>query len=148
MHDFINNVKELIALFQQMIPLEQQKLEAARDDNMIVIEDCMIKEQASVLRLKGLENEREKLQEQLGVKGKTFRQILERFPEEAGELQPLFSELTAQIKMFGEINEGANTLLRTNIFRIENAIREKEGGIYSATGSPMQGEQHFTNRKA
>lgn len=108
----------------------------------------MKKEQAATLRLKGLENEREKSQEKMGVKTLTFRQILEQFPDERAELQPLFAELTSNIQRFQDMNEGANTILKTKVFRIENAIHAKEGGIYSETGAPVQREKHFTNTKA
>ena len=148
MRDFIKVIEGLIELFRQLTPLEEKKMEAAKENNVVFIEDCMVKEQAAILKLKGLENEREKIQEKLGMKGLTFREILEKFPEEAESLRPLFSELTTQIQMFQEINDGANSVIKTNLHQIESAIRLKDGGIYSETGMPAKPEQHFTNRKA
>lgn len=147
MHNFVKVIEELIELFKQLIPLEEKKLEASKDNNIMVIEDCMVKEQAAILKIRGLEQEREKLQEAMGAAGLKFREILDRFPEEAEVLQPLFSELNTQIQVFQEINDGANAVLKTNIYNIEQVIHFKESGIYSGTGEAANAGQHFTNRK-
>ena len=57
--DFKKIIEELIALFDHLIPIEQEKLDAAIKNRVTFVEDCMHKEQAAVLQLRGLEQKRE-----------------------------------------------------------------------------------------
>ena len=51
--DFKKIIEELIALFDHLIPIEQEKLDAAIKNRVTFVEDCMHKEQAAVLQLRG-----------------------------------------------------------------------------------------------
>ena len=73
---FSKIIEEFIALFDHLIPIEQEKLDAAVKNRITFVEDCMHKEQAAVLQLRGLEQKREAQQKLLGMEGYTFRQIL------------------------------------------------------------------------
>ena len=79
---FTEIIKEFIALFDNLIPIEQEKLDAAVKNRITFVEDCMHKEQAAVLKLRGLEQRREAEQKRLGMEGYTFRQILEHVPDD------------------------------------------------------------------
>ena len=46
-------------LFRSLTTVEQQKLDAAVANDLSILEDCMKKEQAFVLRLRGLEQQRD-----------------------------------------------------------------------------------------
>ena len=84
---FSKIIEEFIALFDHLIPIEQEKLDAAVKNRITFVEDCMHKEQAAVLQLRGLEQKREAQQKLLGMEGYTFRQILEHAPEEEVAVQ-------------------------------------------------------------
>lgn len=147
MQGFVDVINQLIVLFKELVPLEEKKREAARSNDIPFIEDCMVKEQSAILKLKGLEQERERLLKNMGMGGLSFREILETYPEHSDTLRPLFTELGSQIQMFKEISEGADVIIKTNLNQIENAIKIKEGGIYSEAGETVVQERHFTNRK-
>ena len=76
--NFSKLIEEFIEFFEELIPVEQEKLDAAVKNRVSFVEECMHKEQAAVLRLRGLEQKREKEQERLNLAGCTFRQILEK----------------------------------------------------------------------
>ena len=96
--DFIKLIEEFICFFDELIPLEQEKLDAAVKNRVSFIEECMHKEQAAILRLRGLEQKRDKTQEKLGIKDYTFRQILENAPEDVSSvLKPLFDQMSEQV---------------------------------------------------
>ena len=99
--DFISLIHDFIDLFRSLTTVEQQKLDAAVANDISILEDCMKKEQAFVLRLRGLEQQRDTLQRKLKMKDLKFREILSRVPDEVKEeLTPLFQELSEKVRIF------------------------------------------------
>ena len=110
MDEFIAILEDLIHLFQDMIQIEQDKLVAAQKDRITFVEDCMNKEQAAILKLKGLEKKRETCQERLGYKGCTFRQILSKVSgDDYTQLNYLFEGLSEHVRLFQDINNSARS---------------------------------------
>lgn len=150
--DFKKIIEELIALFDHLIPIEQEKLDAAIKNRVTFVEDCMHKEQAAVLQLRGLEQKREAEQIRLGMKGYTFRQILEQAPEEAtAVLDPLFKQLGERVRTFQSISESARNIIEVNLHVIQSALAAEGPGktTYSATGQKKDDNikrNHFTSR--
>lgn len=149
--DFIKLIEEFINFFDELIPIEQEKLDAAVKNRVSFIEECMHKEQAAVLRLRGLEQKREKEQEKLGMKDYTFRQILEKAPEETSSiLRPLFDRLSEQIRTLQGISDNAKDIIKVNLYTIQSSLSEKSPGreTYSASGRKADNNNpnHFTSR--
>lgn len=148
MNEFQRVLKELIELFTQLTGIEQVKLEAAAGNHVATVEECMTKEQALTMKLRGLEKEREKYQAEAGYEGMTFHQILEQASEqEAKELLPLFDGLSRVIQMCQEVNEDSQKILKTNLHMIERALKEKEGSTYTGDGKNEAESRHLTNRR-
>ena len=106
--DFISLIHDFIDLFRSLTTVEQQKLDAAVANDISILEDCMKKEQAFVLRLRGLEQQRDTLQKELRMEDLKFREILSRVPDEVKEeLTPLFQELSEKVRIFQSINASA-----------------------------------------
>ena len=80
--EFISLIHDFIDLFRSLTTVEQQKLDAAVANDLSILEDCMKKEQAFVLRLRGLEQQRDTLLRKLKMKDLKFREILSRVPDE------------------------------------------------------------------
>lgn len=150
--DYSKIIKEFIALFDHLIPIEQEKLDAAVKNQVTFIEDCMHKEQAAVLQLRGLEQKREAEQKRLGMEGYTFRQILEHAPEDANALlSPLFDQLAERVRSFRSISDSAKDIIEVNLHVVQSALAaENSGGnTYSASGrkeDTMKKKNHFTSR--
>lgn len=62
--DFITTIRDFIQLFDSLNRIEQEKLDAALKNRVSFVEDCMKKEQAAILRMRGLEQKREEAQKQ------------------------------------------------------------------------------------
>ncbi|HIX28262.1 MAG TPA: flagellar protein FlgN [Candidatus Blautia stercoravium] len=149
--DFISLIKEFIQLFDALISVEQQKLDAAVSNQVSFVEECMKKEQAFVLRLRGLEKRRESLQENMDMKDFTFSRILEKAPPEAKEqLSPLFQQLSQRVRDFQNVNESAKDAIQLNLYKLQSAIQtsSQKNNFYSASGEKVSEETHFTNRFA
>lgn len=149
--NFTNIIKEFIEFFDELIAIEQEKLDAATKNQVSFVEECMHKEQAAILRLRGLEQKREKEQERLGMSGFTFRQILERASEEdANILNPLFNQLSGQVRMMQSLSDNAKDIIEVNLHMIQSSLARKTPGgeTYSASGTKKDNgnQKHFTSR--
>lgn len=147
--EFRSLIKEFLELFDALTSVEQKKLDAAVKNQVTFVEECMKKEQAFVLQLRGLEQRRESQQEALGMKDLTFREMLEKVPSEVQEeLQPLFQELSKKVRDFQSINENAKDAITINLHKIQGAMQSapEKNQFYSASGQKSSEENHFTNR--
>lgn len=113
---FSSLMEEFIALFDSLAAIEQQKLDAVAKDKVSFVEECMNKEQAAILKLRGLELRREQEQERLGMKGFSFRQILEAVSEEErSPLKELFDRLSASVGAFQSVSASAKELIEIKL---------------------------------
>ena len=147
--EFISLIHDFIDLFRSLTTVEQQKLDAAVANDLSILEDCMKKEQAFVLRLRGLEQQRDTLQRKLKMKDLKFREILSRVPDEVKEeLTPLFQELSEKVRIFQSINASAQDAISVNLHNIQSVLKsgQPDAGVYSASGTNKPDETHFTNR--
>lgn len=130
MNDFIVVIEDMIHLFQELIQIEQSKLEAAVKNRVTHVEDCMNQEQAAILKLRGLEKNREVCQEQLGYKNDTFQQILSKTTgTEHIQLKKLFDSLTYQVRLFQEVNESARSMIEVNLHMINKELNNSQSGM-------------------
>lgn len=147
--EYSSLMEEFLALFDSLISVEQKKLDAAIENQVSFVEECMKKEQAFVLRLRGLEQHRESLQEAMGMKDLTFRELLEKVPAEVKEdLEPKFQELSRKVTAFQNINENAKDAIMVNLHNIQTAMESgtEKNQLYSSSGEKTPEERHFTNR--
>ncbi len=148
MKEFQRVIREMTALFHQFTGVEQVKLDAAAGNHVATVEECMTKEQSLILKLRGLEQERERCQKEAGYGGMRFREILAAVSEEERkELLPLFDGLSREIQMFQEVNEDAGRVLSNNLHKIRKALDEKGGGIYGEDGRNEAEVTHMTSRR-
>ena len=145
--DFIKIMNEFINFFDELISIEQEKLDAAVNNRV----SFMHKEQAAILKLRGLEQKREKEQERLGMKEYTFRQILEHAPEDAAsELNPLFDRLSEQVRLTQSLSGNIKDAIEVNLHVIQSSLSGGTSGreTYSASGQKNNNNthNHFTSR--
>lgn len=147
--DFIALIKDYIELFDTLIDVEQEKLDAVTTDDIIKVEESIKQEQAVILRLKGLEHRRELAQTSMDMKDLTFREILEQAPEDVSTaMNPVFQELIRKVRTFQSINDNAKDAIHVKLHHIQSMLNpSSEGKTYSSSGtdSPSEGT-HFTNR--
>lgn len=130
MKEFISIVNELIKLFSHLCEVEQKKLHTVEKNRVTLLEDCMNEEQAAILKLRGLDNRREKCMQNLGLEGATFQQILERVSDEDREhLQPLFHELSEKVRQFQELSDSAKAMIEINLHHINQVIAANQSEI-------------------
>ena len=123
MNEFTAVVEDLVELFEELIEIEQIKIEAVKKNMVSYVEDCMNREQAAVLKLRGLEKKRETCQKNMGFEGYTFKQILESTTgEDHSRLRQLFDTLSHHVSLFQDTNESARAMLEISLHNINKAI--------------------------
>ncbi len=147
MDEFKKIIEQLISLFEQLTKIETVKLDAVAGKHVGTVEDCVTQQQALLLKLRGLEQARERAQAKAGYAGMQFREILEKVPDDEREdLFRLFDSLSREIQMFREVNNDSNQLLRTHLHSIDKALRSKAGSTYNGDGK-SETVRHMTSRR-
>lgn len=146
-------IQEMIDFFKQFQELEHTKFEAVRQNDLISLEECMKKEQADILVLRGLERKQAQVQKELGFEDKSFKEILDLVPyEKKAELEAMYNELLNSLEIFKSTTEGIKKTIELNLYAIDNAvqrIREKHSnGKEALDGSNVNKKNHsFTSKK-
>lgn len=147
MEQFKNIIKSMISLFESLEVWEQKKIDAVTKNKIILLEEAMNKEQAEILKLRGMERELYAVQKEHGWEGKTFRQIIPLIPEEEKqEIEGLFRKFSDCIKSFQAVNEEAKKALNIQIYAINKAMQQN-GLEYNDSGKIKNRKQSFTNTR-
>lgn len=154
-NDFKTVISDLISLIEDFNKLETEKLKAVQQNLVTFVEEAMKKEQASIMKLRGLDKKREAIQKDLGWEGLTFQQILSQVTVvEKEELQPLFEQLSNDVTQFNSTRENAQKALEINLHHINKMIARKaaeESRAYTSDGNPSKPNHisnHLRNTKA
>lgn len=130
---------EMTAFFQEFLPVEQEKLKAAGNKQATFVEECMAKEQAMILKLKGYEKRREEALKKAGMEGKTLQEITGQLSgEERAQMQNVTEAFSRAVREFHSANEEALKLIQLNIRELDAVIAEKEQGAALGEHTPGQ----------
>lgn len=96
----------------------------------------MKKEQAEILVLRGLERKQQEIQSQMGFTGLTFREMIDRAPEqEKAELEKAYSRLSDSLRSFPEDYPEVKQAIDLNLHVIQKVLQKddtKENAASSA----------------
>lgn len=153
--DFIAIIRELIAFFDNMAITQKQKLDAAIKQDVVQIEECMKKEQAEVLRFRGLDKRRCELQAALHFQNLSLKEILPLVEKNRNaECNALFDRLDDSVKLYRSAFNSAKLAIETNLYRVNSALAassapKQNAGVYSASGQTKtpSASGRFTSRQ-
>ena len=151
MEELMTILQETNHFLLEVTQVEQKKYEATLENNVVVVEDCMKKEQALLLKLKGLDKKREKALQNVGKPNATFREIIATFPEEQKmPLDKLFAQMQENLKKYKEVERNAQSALEFNIHCIDKQLEQVQGNkgkMYEGHGKVKQATKSFTSRR-
>lgn len=127
MEEFLKIIKELSEVLTELIAYSEIKVDAAQSNKVSMVDDCLKKEQALVMKFRGFEQKREKLMEDLGFSGKSFQEILS-IIEEAKREEAIvaFEGLSQKVQMLQILQAELDVLMKLNIRELEQAINQKK----------------------
>lgn len=140
---FVHALEQLSEVVSKLTKAETAKAEAAAAKEHKRMDSFLKEEQALLLKIRGLEQQRDRQAAALGWKDMTFRQILKVAQgEEAAALLPIFTDLEERLRELTDAKETAKRI-------ITSRLREFE--LLLGTGNPdgIPGEEvpsYFHNK--
>lgn len=127
--------------------IEQQKADAAASKQHQLLDGLIRSQQALILKLRGLEQHRKKLMDELGFQGLTFRQALAQSdPELSRLLSPHFTALTQAARQLKETKEASDQILKVRLRELSFLTAGAQGISYESNGGiTPQLAPHFKN---
>lgn len=145
--EFKGLMDEYITLFDQLIAFESKKLDAIAANNVELLDLQMKDEQAYLLKLKGLDIKREKLQKQMSMENLSFREIISKLEgEKKVILQNSFEILTKRTEEMKAAANSTKLYIELHLHSL-NLLISKLGGNEQNTGYDKNGVQPLSDTK-
>jgi flagellar biosynthesis/type III secretory pathway chaperone len=144
LREFIQVMDQQNQILDQMFDLGEQKQHVIIVGQLTDLDSLIQEEAGLVANLENLENQRFKLQQQLGVQESTALELLEWAGQEClplqGELEEAINRLGYNLTRLKAINNHNNELIEQSLQYIENVQAMLNGdiaGTYSDKGNPV-----------
>lgn len=126
--EFMELMRQHIACYKEFLALENQKFEDMSQNRLEKLDQHVKKEEAYLLKAKGLERTRELFLEQFGMGDYTMTQVIASFPSsEKEEATILFNELSELLLDLKQSNTRGNFLAELRLRRIQGILKKLEG---------------------
>lgn len=143
----------MLGFYREFLALEEEKLDALKSSRLELLDPLLRREQAFVLRAKGLELDRQRLMEESGNSEATFHALLELFlPEEREKPKELYEELSSTIVRLQKVSSDSERLLKIKstraaaiISRLENDPQLRQ--VYSEKLSKAKPDRSVFSKK-
>ncbi len=128
-------LRELSGTLKTLTEVAREKTRAVRSDDLAGLNECMKKEQALTLALRGYDRKRESALASLGLAGVPLSGLAARVPEDcrAGTRETV-EELRLQYTLFRGAAEVARDTLECNLHQIEGVLRTLEADEADGAG--------------
>lgn len=119
LNDLNNIVIQITTFMEELAILEQEKLNAITQKKLTALDDCMKKQQAQILKLRGLDKKREQIQADLGFANISYKEILTKLNGSEEQIAiTLFNTLQESTDAFYALNSITKAALNDNLYRV------------------------------
>lgn len=127
--EYLAMLRKLTKTLETLTDVEQTKTKAVMAGDLAVVEKCMKQEQAASLTLRGLDQKREKMMDQLGMRGVPLRQIMDHCPPgQEEQTRQTADVLRRQYAVFCGASDVARSTLEKHLHVMEEMQKEFSGG--------------------
>jgi len=123
MEELIELLKESAEVYKQFLELEYKKYDIVIKNDISTLDDIVSKEQVVFLKMRGLEQKREKLVVSLGMNGRTFKEIIDDQDEDENLLSE-YQNLKSIISEVKKISSLCKTLIEVRLHRLDKAMSQ------------------------
>ncbi len=142
--DYVKLLQGLAKTLGQLAEIEREKNAAAASGDLAKVEDCMKREQAMSLSLRGYDQKREAMLAALGLTGVPLSRLEEHSPEEHYlAVKAAAEELRRQYEIFQAASQAARTTLEVNLRAIERVQTVQAGDSAQAEEERKQHQTDF-----
>ena len=143
---FLNIIRDLTDIAHKIAQIEEEKAVAVSLKRHDLLEGFMKKEQASILKLRGLDQHRIRLTTLLGWDSLTFSQILEEVnPLQREYLKMLFLKLEQELMRLIQSKELSERIINVRIYELLVTVERKAGIPYDNTRTVNLDECLYAN---
>lgn len=120
-------LEEYTGFYQSFFELETDKYVAITQNHLKELDDFVKREQAMMLKSRGMEQERERRMKAAGCPDLKFRELPERVPPELSEaFSRVYDEMTQVFQNLKIVNQQSNNLVQIRLRRIGEAASQLE----------------------
>ena len=122
---YLGVLRDLTGTLDRLAPLEKQKAETVRADDLLALDEVLKQEQALGLNLRGLELKRQKLVPQLGLDNVPLSKLHEHCPPQlADEARKTAAALKESYEVYRGQADVARNMLELNLHQIDKFLLE------------------------
>jgi len=144
--DYLKLLRDLTHTLEKLAQIEREKNEAASAGDVRGVEDCMKREQAMSLSLRGYDQKRTAMLADLGLEGVRLSGLAEHSPEDIRlEAKAAAEELRRQYSLFQSASHVARNTLELNLRAIEKLQAQQAG---DAAQAEEERKEHQTDFRA
>lgn len=124
--EYVQLLRELGQTLQRLTALQPEKMAAVRAHDLDQLNECMKREQAGALALRGLEQKRSKLAAALGVAEVPIRQLPQRCPQECrSAMAEAVEALLRQGQELRSAQNAARTVVEGDLRRVNGELERR-----------------------
>lgn len=139
---YLQLLAEIKAVIDQLVNVEQQKLEAVHKGDLLAVDECIRQEQAISLTMRSLDNRRDKMMPELGLVGSNLSNLADLFPPDLrADAAKAASALRSSHADYNSISEATRMAL-------ERGLREIDAMMQPAAAAPEAAQARPTARQA
>ncbi|WMJ78586.1 MULTISPECIES: flagellar protein FlgN [unclassified Sedimentibacter] len=121
----IKLLEESSNLYKNFLELEYKKYDTVIKNDIETLDDIVSKEQAYYLKIRGIEQKREKLLDSMGYKNMTLKEVIEAADDKkAAMLKEKYEEFAKIIAEVKKISDLCKTIIKVRMHRIDRAIKQ------------------------
>ncbi len=137
--NIISFLKTYTSFYSELLALEEEKYDIISKNEIELLDAIVVKEQAMILKSKGIEIKRDEvLEKEVGEKI-IFSKLIEVFPEEhKQEITDIFNQFSDIVLQIKEINYRCKSLTELRLHKINNAIGTIENKAKIKTQKPVK----------
>ncbi|MDD2495384.1 MAG: flagellar protein FlgN [Tissierellia bacterium] len=125
MNILYNLLKENVELYNNFLDLEYKKYGAVLNSDINLLDDIVSQEQAYYLKMRVLEQKREKTLKDLGLSDKTLKEIIVLSDDEQKtQLNEIYDRLNILINDVKKINNLCKTLIEIRLHKVDKEMNK------------------------
>lgn len=118
--EYLKLMRSLTRTLKELSQVERDKNTAASSGDLAGVENCIKREQALSLSLRGYDQKRDRMLAAMGMKGVNLRNLADHSPEEFRlETKAVAEELRQQYEVFQNVSKVTRNTLEMNLRAIE-----------------------------
>ena len=139
---YLNFLRSMCRGLESLTGLNEKKLTAAQQDDLMGLNELLNQEQAQALNFRGLELTRDKLLPRLGLEGVAMSEVPGRFPPAMQEeARQAVAEVKGRYAAYRQAAGKTRALLEQNLHEVDSIVVRLGGPPAGGPGGPGYGRE-------